>query len=319
MTQTETQLQQTDQSQHMSAKSIGLIIVKLGLLSLVMLIIYGLAAGLAGLTSSAGDIDPMAAFGGTILMIMMYTVALCYPIINSRRRGWRLVIAIAAAYYVLAVFLPQLDVIVFLNIFVDIIDVTLVPKILIQGAIVAVLFSPIAVFVLGKFRRNNEIEDTLGNSTISSKKEWALKLAAIALSYIVLYVVAGSLIAFQNPALPEYYGNIIQKMSEVGLLMLLFQGIRALIFAGAVYPIINFMKGPWWKVGLAVSMLFAFLMAGAMLIPNAFMPDSVRFSHFLELFTENFIFGWIVVWLLHRPHSSVRDLFGLSTGFTNTE
>jgi hypothetical protein len=303
----------------MKARRIGLFIGKIGLLSLILLMIYGLAAGLAGLTDSASSVDPMAAFSGTILMIVMYTVALSYPINNSGWRGWRLVAGIAAAYYALAVFLPQLDAIIFLNVFVDIIDVTLVPKILVQGAIVAAIFSPIAVSIFGKMRGKDEDEFILKNNGMTSKTEWIVKLAIIALSYIVLYVAAGSFIAFQNPALSEYYGDIIQKMSSVGVWMLLLQGVRALIFAGVAFPIIKSMKGPWWKTGLAISMLFAFLMAGAMLVPNSFMPDSVRFSHFLEIFTENFIFGWIVAWLLHRSHSSVHDLLGLQSDFTNTK
>ena len=319
MTQTYTQTTQVDQAPSLTTRSIGLFIGKVGLLSLVLLIVFGLAAGIAGLTDSASGVDPMAAFGGTIAMIVMYTIAICYPISNSRWRGWRLVAAMAAAYYVLAVFLPQLDVIIFLNIFVDIIDVTLVPKILVQGAIVAAIFIPIAVFTFGKMRGKGEDNSIPENNDRMSRIEWIVKLTVIAISYIILYVAAGSLIAFQNPALSEYYGGIIQKMSEVGVWMLLLQGVRALIFTGVALPIIKFMKGSWWKAGLAISMLFAFLMAGAMLVPNAFMPDSVRFSHFLELFIENFIFGWIIAWLLHRSHSSLHDLFGLQMNLTNRE
>ncbi|MDD4793371.1 MAG: hypothetical protein PHP20_09930 [Firmicutes bacterium] len=35
-----------------------------------------------------------------------------------------------------------------------------------------------------------------------------------------------------------------------------------------------------------------------MLLPNEFMPDHVRLAHFAELSLSNFVFGWVVVWLL---------------------
>jgi hypothetical protein len=38
---------------------------------------------------------------------------------------------------------------------------------------------------------------------------------------------------------------------------------------------------------------------------------SVRLSHLVETASSTFVFGLLVVWLLHRKHTSVRDLFGL--------
>lgn len=71
------------------------------------------------------------------------------------------------------------------------------------------------------------------------------------------------------------------------------------------------MKGPWWEAGLAVALLFSVVMA-QLLMPNPYMPEAVRMAHLIETASSNFIFGWIVVWLLHRHHSSLRDLFQTS-------
>jgi hypothetical protein len=37
----------------------------------------------------------------------------------------------------------------------------------------------------------------------------------------------------------------------------------------------------------------------------------VRLSHLIETASSTFVFGLVIVWLLHRAHHSVRDLFGL--------
>lgn len=58
-----------------------------------------------------------------------------------------------------------------------------------------------------------------------------------------------------------------------------------------------------------VRLLFAVLMNAQHLLPNPYTPDAVRLAHFIETSTENFIFGWLVVWLLNRHHASFRELF----------
>ena len=69
-------------------------------------------------------------------------------------------------------------------------------------------------------------------------------------------------------------------------------------------PIIRMMKGSWWEAGLAVALLFAVPMNPGHLLSNLIMPEGVRIAHLLETAPSNFIFGWVVVGLLHRCHSA---------------
>jgi hypothetical protein len=50
-------------------------------------------------------------------------------------------------------------------------------------------------------------------------------------------------------------------------------------------------------------------------MPNSLMPDAnMRLSHLIETTSSNFVFGLIIiVWLLHREHNPLRDLFGLES------
>jgi hypothetical protein len=47
------------------------------------------------------------------------------------------------------------------------------------------------------------------------------------------------------------------------------------------------------------------------IMENPLLPlASVRLSHLIETASSTFVFGLIVVWLLHREHKSFKDLFG---------
>ncbi len=284
-------------------KNVGKMII----LSFLLLIIYAFSAAIVGLNHSSMTTDFVATMTGTVLMVLSYTIVLSYPIIRSKWFGLRLILAISAAYYGLAIFLPQLDVILFLSYFENIVDASLATRVLLQGAITAVIFIPLAVLLFKKMRSKQQVEPNQSRSISMSKRQWVIKLIMIAGSYIILYIAAGTLIAWQNPELTIYYGDLIDQMSAVGTWMLLFQGVRAIIFTAIAFPIIRLMKGNWWEAGLTVALLLSVLMSTPMLIPTNFMPDSVRMSHFVELFTENFVLGWIIVGLLRHPHRLSGD------------
>jgi hypothetical protein len=79
-----------------------------------------------------------------------------------------------------------------------------------------------------------------------------------------------------------------------------FQLLRGLMFAALALPVIRMMKGRLWEAKLAVALLFSVIMAAGLLVPSDIMPDGIRMAHFVEIISSNFLFGWIVVWLLNR-------------------
>ena len=66
-------------------------------------------------------------------------------------------------------------------------------------------------------------------------------------------------------------------------------------------PALSLPKGRWWETGLAVALLFSVLMGANLLRPTG-LPVGLQVAHLVEVFGENLLFGWIVVWLLHRRH-----------------
>jgi len=77
--------------------------------------------------------------------------------------------------------------------------------------------------------------------------------------------------------------------------------------------LIRMIKGEWWEAGLAVALSFAVLMNSQLLLPNPLMPQEVRMVHLLETASSNFLFSWLVVFVLlvwrtpGRPQKHVRS------------
>ena len=93
---------------------------------------------------------------------------------------------------------------------------------------------------------------------------------------------------------------------------------RAFSFSVAPWSALDVVCGPYhsrvgWECmvdvlsGWAVSECFPKCWS---LLSNPLIPDaSVRMSHMIETAISAFLFGVIIVWLLHRKRNSVWDLF----------
>jgi hypothetical protein len=179
------------------------------------------------------------------------------------------------------------------------------PRLVLTGAVFSAIFSTLAVIVFGKLRsKDTEVKSQWW--TQLSATEWVVRLVIIAVAYVILYFTFGYYIAWRNPALVAYYGGtnsggfldqMLRVVRDTPWLPLLQVG-RALLWTALAIPVIRLMKGRWWEAGLAVALLFSVVMNTQLLLPNPFMPTAVRMSHLLETSTSNFLFGWIVVWLL---------------------
>jgi fumarate reductase subunit D len=180
----------------------------------------------------------------------------------------------------------------------------MLPRLFIAGIIIAAVFAPLAVLILGKAKpvTNETGKDARLKLPLGS---WVTKLALIVVSYLLIYFTFGYFIAWKVEAVRVYYhgddpGNFFTHMAHVlrtEPLLFVLQAVRALLWAAIAVPVIKMMKGDRWETGLAVALLFA-IMTSLLLLPNPLMPDEVRMTHLLETATSNFLFGWLVVLIL---------------------
>jgi hypothetical protein len=290
-------------------KTAILLPLKLALLTLILFVCFSVGSAVAGLSDSSRVADPAASTAALLAVCFLDTLALSYPILRSRWAGWPLVVSLALLFFGVMSFLSQIETVVFLEQLVSRVSPDLVPRVLVQGAVVAALFSPLAVLVHGRMRGAKEPPQP-NSRLVMPWSEWAWKLLTVAVAYLLIYLSFGLFVAtpLGGAAFQQYYAGL-----QMPWWMLPFQMGRAMIWTVLALPVIRMMKGSTWEAGLAVALLYSLLMGDLLLLPNPVMPDPVRIAHLVELLTSNFLFGWVVVWLLHRHHTSWRDLLGLST------
>ena len=246
----------------------------------------------------------------TLLVVsFLNAVVFSYVILNSRWTGWKLILSIFFVCYGVTTVMGQIETAVFVT--------TLPPgfllRLFLSGALIAAIFSPLAVLILGK-RESIATEDTQPSRLKFSAVEWAIKLSLIAIAYIVIYFSFGYFIAWKSAAVRAYYGGTdpgsffshISNVARDTPWLFALQALRALLWVALAVPVIRMMKGEWWKAGLAVALLFSVVMNAQLLLPNPLMPAEVRMAHLLETASSNFLFGWLVVFVLvksvHRLH-----------------
>ncbi len=284
------------------SKTVITLVIKIIALTFALLIIQAIASKVAGMdTSLQQQVDPAVAGQYALLTSFLFTGVLSYPIMRSTWSGWKLVLTIAVVFYGVMTFLSQIETVVFLKYLVDIVDPEMIPKLFIQGAIVAAMFSPIAVWAHGKMKRSEDISlQKPDNRLVMTTSQWAWKLTLLAIIYVLIYISFGQFvfIPLAGDAFEEFYVGL-----EMPQWVLLLQAVRALIWVALAIPVIRMMKGPWWEAGLAVALMFSVLMGALLLIPQDIMPDAIRMAHFVEVTLSNFLFGWIVVFVLNyqRP------------------
>lgn len=251
------------------------------------------------------SIDPVDATLPLLVVCACQAAVLSYPIVRSRWTGWRLVLAIFLVQYGVTTFLSAIEAVVFLKYLVDIMPAAMIPHQFAHGAVVAALFSPVAVLIHGKIKGNEPTQQPNPRLAIS-RTEWVWRLLLIAIAYVVIYYSFGLFVfmPLAGEAFQSYYGEL-QPPAWLPLL----QVIRGIIWAILALPVIRMMKGRRWESNLAVALLFSVLMGFLLLMPNPIMPETIRRAHFVELTSSNFLFGWIVAWVLQRRHGTLRDLF----------
>ena len=254
---------------------------------------------------------------GLLIMALVNLIVITALILTSRWSGWKLAVSLALAYYGTVTFLMQMETWYFLSSIT--VSPQLLPRLFLMGVPTAFLFIPLAVWVLGKGRAS--VDASPHPALVMPVRQWIWKLAVIVVAYLVLYWGAGYFIAWQNPALRAFYGQAGEALPffthtantlRHDPMLFLFQVFRALLWVLCALPVICGSKvNPWWTA-LLVGLLFSVPQNIGHIIANPLLPiASVRLSHLIETASSTFIFGTIVVWLLHRKHRSLGDLMGI--------
>lgn len=116
----------------------------------------------------------------------------------------------------------------------------------------------------------------------------AWKVPIVVTLYVFIYFAAGYFIAWQSPAVREFYAQGLD-ISVPSLLLL--QVGRGFVWAGLVLLCVRALLGSTLSRSIVVGTACAVFMAAPLLYPSAVMPWSVRWVHLVELAVSNFLFG----------------------------
>ncbi|WP_198675303.1 hypothetical protein [Pleomorphovibrio marinus] len=241
---------------------------------------------------------------GLLVLGLINTALIVSLILTSRWNGWQLTISLALAYYGSFTLLTQIESWYFLS--ETTVPPQLLPRLFLMGLSIPFIFIPVAVFILGKWKRKGEPVDP-AIWKVSTTKLLIIKFGIIALIYLVVYWLAGYFIAWQNPELREFYGSpgeIAPFFSHTldtflnSPSLVLLQLFRGIVFGAIALLILSGSKANTWVTALIVGLLFA-IPHLVHILPNPLMPiASVRVSHMVETASSSFVFGLITVWVL---------------------
>jgi hypothetical protein len=224
-----------------------------------------------------------------LLSDAMVVLALGAAAVRSGWKGWKLGLALFAIPAAIAV-VNMIEGVVFLTgSHIDwrgTITITLVAY-----AIAAALWA----FIFGSGATSeSEAEWSFPDRSVFQKL-WRLALCSAA--YVFLYFLAGMIIF---PYVRDFYAT--QHIPGFGEIVPLQFFLRGPVFVLICLLLMRMFRLPRSSGALAVGLAFTVLSGVAVLIiPNPFFPDAVRWVHFCEVTSSNFVFGAVVGWVWGQP------------------
>lgn len=271
-------------------------------------VLFAAGGGLVAPYLPAGTAEPgpVPANTGLLIVCIASVLVIMLMIHSSRWSGWRLILSMSIAYYLVVTFVTQLESWYFL--YGITIGPELMSRLFLQGLPVAFGFVPLAVLIMGRLRPLQGVQEptTVAPVPLST---WLWKLAIIALAYLVLYFSAGYFIAWQNPDVRAFYGSPGEALPFLQMMrnnfvndpwLTPYQVLRSLIWTAGAYLIIRGSRLPLWQTALVVGLALSVPQNIGHILPNPLIPiASVRMSHLIETASSTFIFGLVVTWLLY--------------------
>ena len=120
-----------------------------------------------------------------------------YVVRRSRWSGWKLILCVFFVFYGTTTLMPQIET----AYFVTSLPQGMLPRLFLAGLIMAAVFAPLAVLILGKARtRATDASMRLTTRLVMPVNAWIVKLSLIAIAYVVIYFTFGYFIAWKSEA-----------------------------------------------------------------------------------------------------------------------
>jgi hypothetical protein len=246
------------------------------------------------------SIPPGLAF---LLVGLLSTAVMGWLILRGRESGWALAGRMTVAFFGAQTFMPQTDSLLFQAVpaFARHLPIGMVPRIVAAGLLHAVVWIPLAVWILGRWPAGSPTEPAA-----VARDGWRWLVAAGV--YVALYFLFGYFVVWREPVARAYYGGADPGSFGQQMLHTLrdtpwlpaTQLVRGFLWTALGLLVLRGLRGSLVEKALAVAALFAVVMDAGLLLPNPFMPEAVRLVHLVETAPSDALFGGFVVWLFGR-------------------
>jgi hypothetical protein len=255
-----------------------------------LMAVQGVAASIAfAVFGPAPDLPP-GSLGWVTLSNLLTAVVLAWLATRSWLAGIRLAAWLAVLLFGVATFNSMVE-----ALFFHVFGRTDFARYVLLGALVAALFSPLLVVVLGRWR---EAGAPRGRASLpAGASSWTWRLAAADLLYVACYFGAGILI---YPFVRDFYeARSLPPRLPIAAFQLLLRGP---VFIALILLAVRGLEGVRGGRSVLAGTLLGIVGGVApLLIPNPYFPDVVRWAHLFEVGISNFIDGAAVAWLLTPP------------------
>lgn len=236
-----------------------------------------------------GTAPDFSYYGWEFISNFLIFIILGYYINHSDISGTRLVLSVFVIYFVVGYLNLIIEAIIF-----NLTDIETVLKFVPKGFIMAIIISPIIVFISGKWNRKT------GKTKIPSRplSGWIWRAAAGSILYLIFYITAGLILINVYPQLAKFY---ITKQPPPPALIFGTQLIRGLFFVGIAALISSTVNLSFPKKAVLIGMIFSIIGGIApLMLPNPEMPAFIRLAHGFEVGISNFLYGLVLGYLIGR-------------------
>jgi len=287
-------------------KKTSILLFRLALAFIAMLVAYILSTMVIGETNIIMTPEEASQAGRALIFVsLINALVLSFLILRSPWHGLKLVGAVILVHFGVETFMAQIETLYF-NSAVQMGTDVLV-GIVAAGALRALIFAPLAVFIFGKMKKSVQPEEKRAAAVPS---EWGKRFAALAVFYVVVYFMFGYFVAWQweetrlyysgTTAIKPFFAHFRDLFLTEDPIILPFQLLRGALWTSLAIAIVRMMEAKRWEASLAVALAFAVLLSLPLgLFPNPYMPPMVARSHFFEVSSSMLLFGGIAGWVMY--------------------
>jgi len=268
---------------------------KLFLLTALLFLLSRLTDLLFGFPLSVPGASPVVLYLSLLAEAALKAAVILELVRRSSWRGLKLGLAVFTAYFGVVGVLTGIESLIFLSELNKMSprDVCLGTA---QGFLTAVALGWMAAATAGPAQELSGEKAASRRLPGPEPRRWVWRMTLVALVYIPIFFLFGAFVAMPlaGPAFHEFYRDL-----KPTAWLPLIEIVRGYIWALLAVLIVSMLAVGLNKAALLTGLTFSLLMGAMLIAPNPIIDsDRLRWSHFVEVSTSNFLFGWLAVRIL---------------------